>query len=558
MLHKLGRVSVLLALALPLWAAPPPGSISGYVHSAKGVPQMGAMVEVFGSAFHTLQLFTDETGFYTASGLLPGVYVVRVSAPTFMPAMREHVGLRAGGHAVVNLTLSTLFDAINVAPARAGSDQDNWKWVLRSASNRPILRALDEDPAHAEGNKQSDLRGTLSFLAGSPSTGFGSTSEASTGFLVEKSIFSSGTVALSGNLGYGDGIPATVLRASYASLLSDGSGPEMAVTVRNLAAPGVGLPGSDLQALSLTAADNINLGDVLELKFGSELQTIQFMGRVSALRPFGSADLHLSPNTVVEYRYSSSDPDRRMEKGFDSAPADFSESGPHVSLASFRSSVERDHHQEVSLSHRVGKNSLQLAAYYDRVIDPALTGVGDVSAESGDVLPDLYSGTFTYQGKQLNTHGVRAVAQRQLSPNFTATVDYQYGGVLDLEKPGLNLQDARNWMEVKSQHSLAGKFSGTLPASKTFWIASYRWTGGQGLTPIDMFDQSPGQADPFLSLFIRQPIPGTGFLPGHMDALIDVRNLLAQGYVPVLGEDHRTVYLVQSARAVRGGVEFTF
>jgi len=37
-----------------------------------------------------------------------------------------------------------------------------------------------------------------------------------------------------------------------------------------------------------------------------------------------------------------------------------------------------------------------------------------------------------------------------------------------------------------------------------------------------------------------------------------VRNLLAQGYVPVLGQDGRTVYLVQSARSIRGGVAFSF
>ena len=41
-------------------------------------------------------------------------------------------------------------------------------------------------------------------------------------------------------------------------------------------------------------------------------------------------------------------------------------------------------------------------------------------------------------------------------------------------------------------------------------------------------------------------------------AMVDVRNLLAQGYVPVLGNDGHTVYLVQSARSVRGGVAFTF
>ena len=43
-----------------------------------------------------------------------------------------------------------------------------------------------------------------------------------------------------------------------------------------------------------------------------------------------------------------------------------------------------------------------------------------------------------------------------------------------------------------------------------------------------------------------------------MEAIVDIRNLLAQGYVPVLGRDGQTVYLVQSARAVRGGIAFTF
>jgi hypothetical protein len=73
-----------------------------------------------------------------------------------------------------------------------------------------------------------------------------------------------------------------------------------------------------------------------------------------------------------------------------------------------------------------------------------------------------------------------------------------------------------------------------------------------------MFDASPGQADPYLGLFVRQPIPGTGFFPGRIDAVIDIRNLLAEGYVPVMGNDGRTVYLVQAARAIRGGVAFTF
>jgi hypothetical protein len=73
-----------------------------------------------------------------------------------------------------------------------------------------------------------------------------------------------------------------------------------------------------------------------------------------------------------------------------------------------------------------------------------------------------------------------------------------------------------------------------------------------------MFNSSPGQSAPFLDIFIRQPIPTLGFLPAHMEALVDLRNLLAQGYVPVMGTDGQTVYLVQSARSIRGGMTINF
>ena len=105
---------------------------------------------------------------------------------------------------------------------------------------------------------------------------------------------------------------------------------------------------------------------------------------------------------------------------------------------------------------------------------------------------------------------------------------------------------------------MAAKFSGTLPRSHTRWITSYRWVSGSAITPVDMFNASSGQSDPFLNIFVRQPIPTMGFLPSHMEVIIDLRNLLAQGYVPVLGQDGQTVYLVQSARSVRGGLSFTF
>src|SRR5207302_4767986 len=131
--------------------------------------------------------------------------------------------------------------------------------------------------------------------------------------------------------------------------------PQVSFTVRRLNSPDVNnLRGASLQALALNTSDRMTLGDILELKFGSEMQTIQFMGRVNAFRPFGSADLHITPNTIVEYQYASSVPNTRMEKGFDSAPADLSETGPRMTITNFSPAVEKAHHQEVSVSQRIG------------------------------------------------------------------------------------------------------------------------------------------------------------------------------------------------------------
>jgi len=540
-------------MSLPVWAADQPGAISGYVRNVSGVPQMGAVVQILGAANSTFTVFTDGAGYYAATGLLPGLYTLKVTAPSFLPALREKVGLRPGASLNVNVTLSTLLGVMQLGPIRSLPDDDDWKWTLRSVANRPILRVFD-DPASTtpEAGKSHDLTGSFSFLAGSAAGGSGAESDMNTGFTLERSIFSDGHLAFSGDVGYGgEGVPAGVLRTSYSHVLADGSEPTIALTVHRFASTDPSLHNAALQALALSASDDFSVGDVLEFKFGSELQTIQFLGHVSAVRPYGSAALHLSPNTILAYSYATSRPDLRAEKGFDSAPADLSETDPRVSLVGFSPEMESAHHHELSLSRRFGKNNLQLAAFTDRIGDPALTGTGQTTAAGGFLLPDITSGTFSYAGKTLDTNGLRAVLQHKFSDDLSATLDYAFGGVLDLT-PGALLQDAQQSMTTQRRHAFATKLSGTVPRTRTRWIASYRWVNGPAITPVDMFNASAGQSDPFLNFFLRQP------MGGHMEAIIDLRNLLAQGYVPVLGQDGQTVYLVQAARTVRGGVAFTF
>ncbi|HSZ63265.1 MAG TPA: carboxypeptidase-like regulatory domain-containing protein [Terriglobales bacterium] len=584
MFQKLGfrmiAVAVALVAALPMLSGTAfgavPGAISGYVRDGSGAPQMGAAVEVLGSTAQalkalTFKVFTDDRGFYSVSSLLPGTYSVKVSAPSFLPTLREKIGVRAGAKLMVNVTLTTLFEAIQLVPLRGPVDDDDWKWTLRSVANRPILRVLPDGTTVVEQSGDAHgLKGAITLLGGSPSQGFGSPSDMTAGFAVERSLLSSGTLRLNGNLGYdadGQSIPSAVLRTTYTNRFNGVFEPSVAITALRLNSPDTNdMLDESLQALSVTSSDRVVLGDRLEMKLGSELQTIQFMGRVRAFKPFGSADLHLTPNTVVEYQYASSVPntgiENHLDDGIESTSADLSETAPRMSITDYTPAVERAHHQEISFSQRVGRTSMQVAYYSDHLVDPVLTGVGEMSAaentaELGDVLPDIYSGTFSYQGNDFATNGMRAVLQRKIYSDLAATLEYSYGSVLDLSRPDVQLEDAREWIRAERRQAVAAKFSGSIPKSKTHWTASYRHSGGRALTPVDLFDTSPGQAYPYLNVSLRQPIPAR-FFAGHLEILMDLRNLLAQGYVPVMGRDGRTLYLVQSARSARGGVAFSF
>ncbi len=563
MTRLLASLAVTISLCLPAAAGVSPGSISGYVKDTAGVAQMGATVELASNAGQHQVAFTDAKGFFRVSGLQAGSYNLRVSAPSFLPALREDVALGAGASKVLNITLNTLFEAIRMMPElkRSADEDDSWKWTLRSTANRPILR-FEAGAAVVVESAQQDhtTKGTMAFMAGGANDGYGSASDLGTAFNVEHSIFHTAVIGLAGDVGYPGGVPDGVIRASYRRHNEDGWTPAVAFTVRRFSTPDAVPHGGALQALAMSYSDGFSIGDLIDFQFGGDAQAIQFLGReANAFRPSGTADLHLTPDLILEYRYATEEPNTRASKGFDSSPADLSESGPRMTMVDGQPLIENAHHHEVSLSQRVGNSKVQVAYFNDRIKDPALLGAGEIETQPGDILPDVYSGTFTFNGGMLEAQGVRLVLQRRFSNGITATADYAYGGVLELAEPNLGWSAVRGSLEHGWRHTAALKLNGSIPHCGTRWIASYRWTSGDNtLTPVDLFNASAGQADPYFNLFLRQPLPHVHGMPINMEALIDLRNLLAQGYVPVIGPDGKTVYLMQSARSVRGGLAFTF
>ena len=131
-------------------AAPFPGTVSGVVRDARGTPQMGAMVELLAAnATVIARAYTNVRGGFSFDQIFPGTYQIKATGDSFLPTLREDLKLGSRSKVVVNLTLSTLFEAIQWLPAQPKSPDepsDDWKWTLRSSSNRPLLRLLQDGP----------------------------------------------------------------------------------------------------------------------------------------------------------------------------------------------------------------------------------------------------------------------------------------------------------------------------------------------------------------------------------------------------------------------------
>lgn len=115
--------------------APSNATVSGVVRDVSGVPQVGIEVDLLrADATVVARVFTNARGAYSISSIFPGHYALKAAGGDFIPTLKENLRLRA--KTVVDLTLSNIYDLMQVAPrlqrARANG-QDDWAWTLRSA-----------------------------------------------------------------------------------------------------------------------------------------------------------------------------------------------------------------------------------------------------------------------------------------------------------------------------------------------------------------------------------------------------------------------------------------
>jgi hypothetical protein len=110
----------------------------------------------------------------------------------------------------------------------------------------------------------------------------------------------------------------------------------------------------------------------------------------------------------------------------------------------------------------------------------------------------------------------------------------------------------QNQLVRRRFQSVAARFKADVDATQTEITAVYRWTTAFSVSHLDPYQQIIEYNDPTLSLSIAQNLPTWRMFPGKVQAILDARNLLDQGFGASRSQAG------QYPRLVKGGINIKF
>ncbi|HEX4578163.1 MAG TPA: carboxypeptidase-like regulatory domain-containing protein [Edaphobacter sp.] len=574
---KIAFVSLmLLTAAVGVAAGQGVAAVSGVVRDAQGVAQLGAMVQVIAGDSAVLgTAFTDLHGRYLIPRLIPGRYEVRATAAMFVPAMRNNLQLRAGAQAVVNLTLNTLYASATWIPAerrKADEPSDDWKWTLRAAANRPILR-LSEDgdvimvsSSVTESQSKHAERARAEVTAGDG--GFGSSGVHNV-FVLDRTLDDGAGLTLRADVGKQPGPtavgPSTEVAAGYETKLGFAGAGRAVVSYQShpelVASGGFPAPTPGLDTMQVSTAQQMKIGDFADLEAGGTMYVVRSSGFAWGSRPFLKITAHPVKAWTVGYRMATSQ-NLQSFAGLDSVQPEM----PVSVIYRGRMQTEQGHHQEFSASRTLGPGLVQIAYYRDSLDRVAVAGGGALGAadiqqtgQSGanGVLADSTTGNFRLLSGGYKAQGVNVMLTEPVTSSLWVAVEYASGAAL-APKDGavLSLPTMPEDLAPQAAQTATVALRGRIAHTGTRVRASYRWQPTRLVTAVDPYASFSDQA--YFSCYLRQALRLGNLLPAGLDATVDVTNLLAQGYRPFLSADGHTLFLAQSPRTLQAGLAFTF
>ena len=548
---------VLLLLAASPALAQSPASVAGTVHDAAGQPQIGVLVELL-SADNTVlaSVFSDQDGHYSLRAVDAGNFQIRASAAMFLPVVRRNIPLTLGSRTLVDLTLNTLTEALQWLPAQPrnpADSMDDWKWTLRSPANRPILRDFDPtiilatsttDRGHPSAHELQARAAVMSNSSSFAASGVHqmltldhtSIRQHTYFFRADIAPSSTGQSASATGATTFDEAPGQVVHMAanyqwHADLLSsNGTSPAA---------------GSEMGSTMLRVAQTSQLGPELQVEAGNEVQQVGWGDHVLAIHPFAAITAHPSEATTISYTLSTAPGFSRTEDAEETI-----ERTPMAAPSVHGLALEHGVHQELAWSRDAGPTTVSAAYFHDVVDDPILQGIATSTAvESAELAGgyDAASGILREAGNSFTTQG------------FAVAVDHNFGAVdacVSLTDADALTLIAGPLQGVPATHLEGAQLAsvslrGGIAPTRTRWRAAYGVQSSGVLVPLRVFNLDG--PEPFLNVGLRQPLHAN-----NLEAIVEVRNLLAQGYHPFLAPDGETIYFMQVPRSIQGGLVFSF
>lgn len=571
-----------LEFKLILWLMLMPGmaciaqraAITGLVRDASGVAQLGVMVQVTtADSSLVARAFTDLRGHYLVSNLAPGLYRVQATAALFAPTIRPSLQLRSDVSAVVNLTMSTIFDATSWLPAerrRADEPPDDWTWTLRSAANRPILRMVEDGQlvmvsssateSHAPSN-----RGRADMSSGDGGFGHGGAHSVLTMDSAEADGSSAVVRADTGSGRTSSGVgPSTDLSAGFERQTGFASTTRVVTSFQSH--PEMAGPDKvrGLQTMQLATAQRTRLGDTITLEGGGVSYAVHTVGYGFVAEPFLRVLVEPFAGWSVGYRMATS----RDLQGFSGLNAIEPELPIVTTDSRGRVHTEKGSHQEIAVTRKLGHGQIKTAIYQDGFDRIAIAGSGLLTASDMELLnkgpvngvADTMTGSFRLLAPGYQARGFNAMATQPLGGTVWAAVEYSRGAglasVLDAGAPPAMLPIVLSSLKRRSAQSATLALNGKLVVTGTKLRSVYRWQPASLVTAVDAYREFADQ--PFLGVQLHQAIHCSGLLPPGLEVSVDMTNLLAQGYQPFLSSDGRTLYLSQTPRTLQAGLSINF
>jgi hypothetical protein len=547
-------------------SVPGSASVSGVVRNSVGVPQIGAQVQLLRPDLTVIvSVYTDAKGRFLISSIFPGRYAVKAMGAWFLPSLRENVRVRTT--TVVDLTLNSLYEAMQWLPAepRAGNAQkDDWAWTLKSAANRPLLRWLEDGPlVVVTDGPRSHPRLKARLIATGQAGTFGESGERISSS-IEETPTESRELLASVDFSPGSNVGMESMLGFRQDLGFTGSVQSVVAVALQPEVEAAGEAGIDEAVLR--SWQTIHLGDEFQVDAGSEEVMARLAGPNPELLtkqlPFASIGWH-GGNSKVLYRMTTFLPGSPGLQDTETRAW-----LPALSAQNGKLAIESGSHQEIGWQRATDRSGLSVLVFSDKIDNPALEAMSrfaDGSPSAAAVLLDPMTGLIRAAGPTFSTTGVIASLAHRLPGGNLARLTCSSGSALALpmqpdrsaaaSRPD-SLASALAGVHPRRAQEYSLSLSGTIEGTGTRWRASYRWQPDETLTPVAPFAEEA--AAPYLNLYLRQPIHERHYASDSFDAVLNLGNLLAEGYRPYLLSDGSLLIFAQQQRSFSAGLAFNF